>query len=536
MSFASRGIGRQRRRRWSAGLVTPRLARICAGAAALLAGLAALLFVIAAGGSPATAATYTNGAWSFPTEAALNPPAISVMAAPKTKSTSPPEYLFLAPIRNLAIKGNFVGKPGPEIVEPNGNLVWEDPLGRAIKVGKETHMEVGMDFHMATYAGQPVLVWWQGYITPNGFGTGTWEIVNEHYQTVASIRAPKGYETDFHAFEITPNGMAYFVASKTVKLNLQCCAGPTDGSLYDQEVFEANIKTGKIEWSWDPLQHIPLRDSYARVPTHEPWDPYHVNSISLDSSGNVVISARDTWAAYWIARTGKSIGNVFATLGGKHSSFNLGKEVRFAWQHDVSELPGSLVSVFADEATPAEAKQSRGVVIALDWAKHSASLAHEYFLPHPALAGSQGSVQILHNGNVFVGWGQLPYFSEYSASGKLLYLGTLHSPDESYRSYRQTWVGLPTTKPAVTVVPGASTGVVDVGASWNGATNVVSWQFLQGSSPTALAPLGTPVPTEGFESAIAAELSKGAYYEVEALGKSGEVLSTSAPKEAPAGA
>jgi hypothetical protein len=533
VSFASGGIGRPRRRWWPAGRITPGFAAKCAGTAALLAGLAALLVSIAAGGSASAAAINADGSWSFPSEGALNPPSITVMNAPKPNSTAQPEYLFLAPIRNLAAGPNFIGKPGPEILAPNGTLVWEDPLGRQIKVGSATYKEVAMDFHTATYAGQPVIVWWQGYVTPNGFGTGTWEIANNHYHTIASIRAPTGWETDFHAFEITSNGMAYFLASKTVKLNLHCCSGPTDGTLYDQDVFEANIKTGHVVWSWDPLQHIKLRESYVRIPAHEPWDPYHVNSISLDSNGNVVISARDTWAAYWIERAGNKVGTVFATLGGKHSSFNLGKNVRFAWQHDVSELPGQQVSVFADEASPPESKQSRGVVIALDWGKHTANVAHEYFLPHPALAGSQGSVQILANGNVFVGWGQLPYFSEYSPSGKLLYLGALHAPDESYRTYKQTWEGLPQTKPSIAVVPGVTAGALDVGGSWNGATNVVSWQLLQGSSPSTLAPAGTPVPSQGFETAFAAEASQGPYYEVEALGKAGEVLGTSAPKSAP---
>ena len=191
---------------------------------------------------------------------------------PSASSASAAEYLFLAPIRNLTFKGDFVGKPGPEIMEAVGNPVWEEPLGRVFHVGAKYHEEVAMDFHTATYAGQPVLVWWQGYITPNGFGTGTWKIVNDHYQTIASLRAPSGYETDFHAFQINSNGMAYFLANKIVALNLQCCGGPADGRLYDQVVFEANIKTGKIVWSWDPLQHIPLRDTYATVPRSEPWD------------------------------------------------------------------------------------------------------------------------------------------------------------------------------------------------------------------------------------------------------------------------
>jgi hypothetical protein len=53
---------------------------------------------------------------------------------------------------------------------------------------------------------------------------------------------------------------------------------------------------------------------------------------------------------------------------------------------------------------------------------------------------SQGDVQLLANGDVFAGWGQLPEFSEYSASGTLLHEGALGVPDESYRTFRATWV------------------------------------------------------------------------------------------------
>ena len=170
--------------------MVPVWARVCAGGAVVLAGVAALLVSAGVVGGTATAAANTTGAWSFPSESALNPPGIIATPAPKPKTSVAPEYLFLAPIRNITTKGNFVGKPGPEIVEPNGTPVWEDPLGRSVHVGTKAYMEVAMDFHTASYAGQPVLVWWQGHITPNGFGTGTWEIDNDHYQTIASLRAP----------------------------------------------------------------------------------------------------------------------------------------------------------------------------------------------------------------------------------------------------------------------------------------------------------------------------------------------------------
>ena len=58
--------------------------------------------------------------------------------------------------------------------------------------------------------------------------------------------------------------------------------------------------------------------------------------------------------------------------------------------------------------------------------------------------GSQGNVQALEDGNVFVGWGAEPYFSEFSAGGQLLYDAHMHGSYQSYRSYRFPWTGAPT--------------------------------------------------------------------------------------------
>ena len=58
-----------------------------------------------------------------------------------------------------------------------------------------------------------------------------------------------------------------------------------------------------------------------------------------------------------------------------------------------------------------------------------------------------GDTQPLANGNVFVGWGSEPYFSEYSRSGKLLFEGELPGPNLTYRATLEQWVGLPLTPP-----------------------------------------------------------------------------------------
>ena len=525
-----------RRMTTTEGRAAPRL-RGRAAAWSALAGVAgAALLLLALGPAGAAAASASNGAWSFPSAPGLNPAIIEV-PVPRPLAPSPgaitgsvagqtqalqqaPGYILLAPIKNFAHSGNLMGRPGPEILEQNGNPVWSDPLGTVTIEGRRFE-KVAMDFHATTYEGQPVLVWWEGHITPQGFGTGTWRIVDQHYHTLAVVNAPPGFELDFHDIALTTHGTAYIVGNRTVAMSLRCCGGPSEGQIYDQVLFEVSIKTGRVLWGWDPLQHIPLRESYAAMPFHGPWDPYHINSISFGPSGAPIISARNTWAAYWIDR--KSLG-IFATLGGKRSTFKLLGGARFAWQHDVLAQPGNQVSMFDDEAVPPVAKQSRGLVLGLDWTHHSASVAREYVLPKPALAGSQGDFEPLPNGNVFVGWGQLPFFTEYSAGGALLYMGNLPGPDESYREFRAQWVGVPSEPPTLAIVP--AKGASDIYASWNGATQVAAWQLLAGSRATALTAVAKPVAREGFETLLPTT-NAGPYYAVQALDPSGHVLASS---------
>ena len=67
--------------------------------------------------------------------------------------------------------------------------------------------------------------------------------------------------------------------------------------------------------------------------------------------------------------------------------------------------------------------------------------------------------------------------------------------------------------------------MLTVYASWNGATEVASWQLLGGESPEALAPLGT-TPSAGFETSLQTP-GPEAYVEVEALNATGTVIGTS---------
>lgn len=133
-------------------------------------------------------------------------------------------------------------------------------------------------------------------------------------------------------------------------------------------------------------------------------------------------------------------------------------------------------------------------------------------------------MQLLPDGNPFVGWGQQPYFSEYNAAGQQIFDAHLAVPSSSYRAYRFPWSAQPVGPPALALSANPN-GATDLYASWNGATDVSSWRVLAGPSAGALSPVGG-AGKRGFETHIQVH-SASPYFAVQALGNSGQVLTTS---------
>jgi hypothetical protein len=402
---------------------------------------------------------------------------------------------------------------GPEIVDSAGQLVWFQPLPRG---------ELANNLEVQQYQGQPVLTWWQG--TEAG-GRAEDVIMDRNYHTVSIVRAANGYQADTHEFQITPQNTALISAVVAVKANLSSVGGPTHGTVNDNVIQEIDIKTGRVLWSWHALGHIPLRASYTRPAGSQPWDYFHLNSIQQLPGGNLLISARNTWAVYEI---NKHRGGIVWTLGGKRSRFKVGSLAKFEWQHD-ARLHGNSLSLFDDASDGPEQQepQSSAKVLILNLHTMTAVLSHRYVHAPSIVSVSQGNAQTLPNHNVFVGWGSAPEFSEYTVNGHQIFTGTLALGVESYRAFRFPWAGQPTTPPDMANVPGPN-GTVDIYASWNGATRVAAWRVLGGPSPQTLVTVDSSAPRTGFETQIQIH-SQPQYFEVQALDSHGHVLATSGP-------
>jgi hypothetical protein len=410
------------------------------------------------------------------------------------------------------------GQSGAMILNSRGGLVWfhQAPAG-----------DIDADLQVQSYEGQPVLTWWQGQVPARlGVGFGSDEIYNSAYTPVATVSAGNGYQADLHEMQITPQGSAFITAYSLVDANLSSVGGSSEGVLQDAILQEVDIKTGLVMFEWHADGHVALGDSYSHPSSSagQPWDYFHLNSVSLDpwGDGNFIVSSRNTWAAYEINHLS---GAVMWRLGGKHSSFRMGPGTGFAYQHDVRWQPNHTLTLFDDGATPKAHSQSRAISESIDWAHRSVGLVGRDVHTPPILTGSQGNDQILPGGNSFVGWGEEPYITEFSPSGQVLFDAHFPSPGQSYRAYRFPWSATPAAPPAVGV-RASNAELVSVYASWNGATGVSAWRVLGGGSQTTLAPI-TTVASTGFETAIAVSTTDPDFA-VQALGPEGQVLGTSA--------
>jgi EmrB/QacA subfamily drug resistance transporter len=471
-------------------------------------------------GAPLGAYT-TRGAYTFATAPGLHPPQLKLLKDEPAAKLGTGEYIFTANLFNLN-DPPLSGQSGPLILEEDLQPIWFQPVPEKV---------VASSLALQTYEGKPALSWWQGRVTNTGATeTGEDIVVNQHYQRIASLTGKDGWALTLHEFIIDGED-AWVTANKNIAKNLAHWGGAYNGALVDAAVQEYNLRTGALLHSWDALEHIPLGQSEATLPTNGfPWDAYHVNSIQLVGSGHFLVSMRNTWAVYMVDI---ATGRIEWTLGGRDSDFKLGEGAAFEWQHDVRMPNASTVTLFDDHCCQLTGggtyvnatAPTRAEILHVDTSARTATLAAQYGEHEGFETDYMGDTQPLTNGNVFVGWGSDPYLTEYSSTGKLLYEAKLPGSDLTYRATVERWEGFPLTDPAGAAKHGG--GATTVYASWNGATGVAAWRVLAGQSEGSLQPVAS-ASRSGFETTIPVAASYQRY-EVQALDASGKVLGSSQP-------
>jgi hypothetical protein len=478
-----------------------------------IAAVAVLVTTGHSGGSESAASdgSVRAGAQSGADPPHLRPPQVTVLARAAGLA---PGLIFLG-AKDLSAPQTRLG--GPLIVDDLGRPVWFRPLPPG---------QVASDVRVQRYQGRPVLTWWQGRsIGGAGHGEGEGLIADSSYKVIAHVHAGHGYRADQHSFVLTPQGTALITAYHETRRDLSSVGGSPDGLVYDGIVQEIDVATGRVLFEWHSLDHVPLDESYQRVPTdpNRPYDYFHLNSVSLDHDGNLLVSGRHTWTVYKVDR---HTGRIIWRLGGKRSDFEPGSGVPFAWQHNPVSAGADTLRIFDNESNGRPLRpQSRVITVGLDPQQRRATLLQQVEHPAGLSVPSQGNSQRLPDGNLFVGWGRLGRFSEFSADGKLRFDATLPPGYDSYRAYRVAWSADPTSRPTVSAHHDRPDTVVD--ATWNGATDVARWRIFSGPDRGALKPVDL-VPWSGLDTTARVRTSAD-WVAVAAEDGAGHIVGRSAP-------
>ncbi|RAL16818.1 arylsulfotransferase family protein [Aspergillus homomorphus CBS 101889] len=435
------------------------------------------------------------------------------------------QYYLLAP------RGDSVHRPGPMILDQHGHLVWTKEYGQTYNL------------NVQRYRGRDYLTFWAGSDADVGHGRGTYYMLDSSYNEAYKISAAGGLSGDLHEFHITRDDTALLTSYDLRRADLSAVEdGPTAGWIWESTFQEVDIATGTLRFEWHASEHIGFeeveRGREGNGGSRETaWDFFHINSVDKDQTGNYLISSRYTSSLTYISGV---TGAVLWRLGGRRNDFtDLSPDggraaTNFTWQHHARFRDNDTAITLFDNGSRgagAPSLPSRGLYLDLNQANRTVRLRHVYTTPDENLSSqSQGSLQVTASGTVLVGYGWNPAWTEFSVNGVPLctvHFGPLREFGTgnilSYRVFKHPWRGHPTTRPAFEVYS------YRAAASWNGATDVVSW-LLEGTDDpssgdqTALA----LIPKSGFETPIPVpQGARARYLRVVALNATGHVLGTS---------
>ncbi|KAL3424072.1 secreted protein [Phlyctema vagabunda] len=384
-------------------------------------------------------------------------------------------------------RGPRVQNPMAMILDAKGHLIW----------AKGDYGQV-YNLKVQKYKGNDYLTFWAGDDTVGGHGAGYYHMLDHTYREVYKLKAAGGLGGDLHEFRITDAGTALISVYEVEKTDLSNVGGKQQGKIWDCLVQEISIETGELVFEWHAAEHFHATESAKQLGTSggatlagKPFDYFHMNSIDKDPKGNYLVSSRYMRSiTYFSGKTGQ----IIWVLGGSQNMFrdlSGGSATNFAYQHN-AEWHDDYTTITVFDNAAAEGQQptsdyTRGLRIKLDEQEMTAELVAEYINPNQIRAISQGSIQIMENGNVFMGYGNSGAFTEFAPNGTALcdtHMGpqaSFGSGDiQSYRAFKYEWHGYPTTKPNSKLVYGER---VTYYVSWNGATEIARWVLQAAHSP-----------------------------------------------------
>lgn len=386
-----------------------------------------------------------------------------------------------------------------------------------------------------------------------GRGYGKIVVMNTSYVPLYNVTLTEGiyvaagntYDSylDAHESLITTSNTLIATVYNTTQADLTSVGYTASSWILDCMVYELDVDTSEVVWSWSAADHA---DQIPFTASHEPiteppllaalaWDYFHINAIEEYGEG-YLISSRTLWSIFYVS---KATGDVIWTYqGGDGGNFTLPElpsyyatDELFKYQHDIrvgsTSDTGLTITLFNnnnfENGNLLNPNTSYGLEITLNTDDFTSTLDQVLYDSSDAVHTiAEGNRQTLSNDNVLVNYGFQPQAKEFDSDGEVVWSaewGTISQG--AYRARKFVYEGTPTTLPAVAVEANLLSSTVYV--SWNGATEVSSWQIVGCGTSGSVT-----VDKSGFETSWNGSCTETSVYVV-ALDSDGNTLATSNP-------
>ena len=172
-------------------------------------------------------------------------------------------------------------------------------------------------------------------------------LLDSNFAIIDSFRCGNGLSTNFHEFQLLPNGHVIVIAYDQRDTDMTVVLNDPQASkrarVFGGVIQELDLEK-RVVFQWSTWDHFNITDATA-IPLRAPIiDWVHLNSVELDTDGNLIASFRHLDE---ITKINRQTGDVIWRWGGKNNKFLFeGDTLPFLQQHDVRRIANGHITVF----------------------------------------------------------------------------------------------------------------------------------------------------------------------------------------------